>query len=132
MATGSRRSPGKDELAYRLAKMEAIVGAIRHGITWIGVVGIAVCGWGSIRALAGQVTLAQIFVLFSGKAAISQALAWVLGGSGFWYGWRERRLRKDTVERYSQRVRATEMGLDPGRSSSHLTHRGDTNPEDQR
>jgi hypothetical protein len=44
---------------------------------------------------------------------------------------KQRKLRRDVVERLSSRVPFLEKQLDPGRTSSKLTDRGDTNPEDR-
>jgi hypothetical protein len=47
------------------------------------------------------------------------------------YGLRERRLRRQTTERFTQRNYKLEKLVDPNRTSSHLTTRGTTNPEDR-
>lgn len=47
------------------------------------------------------------------------------------YGRRESKLRKDTVEKLQNRIKELEVQLDPGRSSSMLTERGDTNEGDK-
>ncbi len=47
------------------------------------------------------------------------------------YGWKQRDLRKTTVERLQSRIKELELKLDSKRSSSHLTPRGDTREEDK-
>lgn len=57
-------------------------------------------------------------------------LAIIFGVAGIVYGRRESKLRKDTVERLQDRNCRLEREIDPKRSSSQLTPRGDTRPED--
>lgn len=59
------------------------------------------------------------------------ALGFVIGAVGCGLAFGFRRLHKRTIERYHpERVRR-EQEIDPGRTSSTLTHVGDTNPEDR-
>jgi len=46
------------------------------------------------------------------------------------FSYRERHLRKDTVQKLHYRIELLERQLDPSRSTSGLTARGDTHPED--
>ncbi len=80
-----------------------------------------------IDSLAGQETQANI--------GISMFFDWrslgiLLGAGGIAYGWRERRLRQSTVQRLQPRIQELERLLDPGRTTSLLTEKGETNPED--
>lgn len=100
-------------------------------IQWAGLVTIAFFAYRSIECLAGQATFADVGIEILADVNVSKALAWVFGASGALYGLRQRSLRKTTVERLQDRVRELETGIDPGRSSSGLTPRGNTNPEDR-
>jgi len=58
------------------------------------------------------------------------AVSLVFGFAGIAYGWKQAKLRKDVVERIQARNQTLEKKLDPKRSTSSLTPRGDTRPED--
>ena len=82
-------------------------------------------------SLAGKTTFADIGINFLADIRVSETLAWIFGGSCAAYGWHQRALRKKTVERLQQRVVKFESEKDSGRTSSQLTTRGSTNPEDK-
>ncbi|MFK8029152.1 MAG: hypothetical protein AB8G18_02850 [Gammaproteobacteria bacterium] len=54
-----------------------------------------------------------------------------IGIGGILYGWSQRSLRRRTVERLHPYQEMYEKTLDPERSTSRLTKKGDTNPEDR-
>ena len=83
-----------------------------------------------VIALAGEQTMADIGIRFFADLRISSALAWLFGGGGALYGLRQRKLRRDTIERLEGRVKKYEKQLDPKRSSSRLTTRGETRKDD--
>jgi hypothetical protein len=120
----------RDELTYRIHRADLVASIIENGIRWPAACVIAFFGYLSIRALAGQHTVADIGIRVLGNLQVSEAVAWIFGGSGIVYGWRQRKLRRDKVERLQGRVRALETERDPNRSSSGLTPRGETHPED--
>lgn len=95
------------------------------GTGWLGYL-----AKGAILQLAGKTTLAELSFAFLGNVNVSTSLAWGAGIAGVTFGGLQRRLKKKTVERLHERIRKFEEQLDPGRSSSHLTPRGETNPED--
>ena len=99
-------------------------------IRWGGVVLIFRYIYLSIEALSGKTTMAAIGVNFLGNLTVSQSLAYILGGGGLLYGLGERRLRKRLVKRIGGRTRQLEAAIDPRRTSSNLTERGETNPRD--
>lgn len=85
----------------------------------------------SVHALAGSHTLADIGVSFLGKLEVSVTIAWMAATVGVVYGWKQRRLRLDTVERLQSRVQLLELQCDEKRTSSNLTPRGQTHPKDK-
>ena len=99
-------------------------------IKWGGLVLISYFIYGSVSALAGKNTNADIGVNFLANIRVSEAVAWIFGTCGIGYGWRQRALRKSTIERLQGRVKTLESEFDKRRSSSNLTERGDTNPKD--
>lgn len=99
---------------------------IRWGALW----GISYNAYLSIESLSGKYTLADIGVNFLSQMDVSITLAWGAGLMAVVYGLKQRKLRKDTIERMQLRVHQLETKIDPNRSSSNLTSRGDTRPED--
>lgn len=85
----------------------------------------------SIESLAGKETLTDIGINFLSEVKVSIALSWLVGFFGAFYGINQRKLRKDTVERLQTRIKEFEISVDSKRSSSQLTTRGDTRPEDK-
>jgi len=103
---------------------------LQYLIRWGAIVFIARYGYFSIAALSGEVTLAEVGISFFGKVEVSVAVAWTFGLVGGIYGIRQRKLRKDTVERLQGRISELERIIDKGRSSSRITSRGNSRPED--
>lgn len=85
----------------------------------------------SIAALSGQHTEALFAFNLFANVTVSKALAYVFGGCGIIYGGVQHRARKRIVGRLGPRVKELEEGIDPERSSSELTPRGDTHPNDR-
>ena len=120
----------ENRMLRRYRTMEAIVSVINNLVRWGGLVAIAYFTYLSVTALAGQRTIADIGIKFLADVRVSEALAWLFGGSGIAYGLRQRKLRRDTVERIQGRVQRFETNVDPRRTTSKLTTRGETRPED--
>jgi hypothetical protein len=118
------------QLLKRARANEGFVSIVNNLIRWGGLVSISYFAVLSIRAMAGQHTFADIGIRVLADVHVSEAVAWIFGGSGVAYGWRQRKLRRDTVERLANRNIELEKRLDPNRASSQLTPRGDTRPED--
>lgn len=89
------------------------------------------------QSLAGRVTIADVAidVVARLKAEPSPGpwllvTPWILTVAAVLYAWRQRRLRRDVIERQQERIRRFEQARDPDRTSSTLTPRGDTRQED--
>jgi len=123
----------KAELRYRLyGRIIDVIGSVvNRAIPWVGVVFIAYNVNSAVRFLAGRTTFADVGIKFLADFRISEAVAYVFGGGGLLYGLRNRKLRKDNVERMTRRIAQLEAQIDPRRSSSRLTSRGETRPEDK-
>ncbi len=137
------KTQSKQDLIIELADVKAesryirqsrITHAITTTITTIAkygtLLGIAYCMYLSIAVLAGKTTLANIGISFLGNVKISEAVAWLFGVSGVAFGYKQRQLRRKTVEHLQTRNIEIEQQIDPNRTSSTLTPRGDTNPRD--
>src|SRR6266567_6653131 len=117
----------KAELRYRLyGRIIDVIGSVvNRAIPWVGVVFIAYNVNSAVRFLAGRTTFADVGIKFLADFRISEAVAYVFGGGGLLYGLRNRKLRKDNVERMTRRIAQLEAQIDPRRSSSRLTSRGE-------
>lgn len=65
------------------------------------------------------------------KMIIIDVLCIIFGIAGIMYGIKQSKLRKDTIERLQGSNKALELKVDPGRSSSKLTKRGETREGDK-
>lgn len=110
---------------------EGVVSVLNNLIKWGGVVLIGRYIYLAILALAGRATFADIGIKILGDARVSEGLAWLLSTGSVAYGWHQRKLRKDTVERLQKRNQKFERQIDGGRTSSRITPRGNTRPEDE-
>jgi len=88
-----------------------------------------------VSDLAGKETLASIGlgILADVKTSrgVAMALCTLFGVSGSAYGLRQRKLRRDDIQRRSGEISELERIFDKKRSSSGLTRRGTTRKEDQ-
>ena len=108
-----------------------MVGSVLNAIIpWAGAGIVAFYLYSSVATLAGRYTFAQIGVSFLGDFKLSEAFAYLFGTGGVAYGLRQRKLRENNIERMAARLSAYETVQDPKRSSSRLTPRGQTRPED--
>ena len=82
----------------------------------------------SIDVLAGKTTVASVLLNFLGSLTVSKTLAYLFGGTGVVYGIAERQVRRKTIKRIGGRIKLLEMMIDPDRSSSGLTDKGDPAP----
>lgn len=78
-----------------------------------------------VHDLAGKQTAAKINV-----DIMTEVFAVAFGIGGIAYGRRQRKLRRDKTEYLQNRIQSLEKLVDPKRSSSRLTPRGETRPED--
>ena len=90
-------------------RSDSIVIVIRDLIKWGGICFIVYCCYLAVDSLAGRATNAEF---------------------GFNYGKHQNNLLKDVIERIEKRNSILEKRLDPERSSSMLTPRGETRVED--
>jgi hypothetical protein len=122
------------EVDYRIVKAESITKVVTTLVRYGTFSFVAWTVLQMVQALAGHVTIADISlaVRFLVSEKKKEVFSWGVGAAGFFYGWRQRKFRKDDIERRSERIAELERRLDPRRSSSKLDKRGGTNPEDMR
>jgi hypothetical protein len=82
-------------------------------------------------ALAGKTTLASLVLSVLANAKVSDCICLLFGGGGAVYGVAQRQLRRRAIKRLTGRPKELEVAIDPNRSSSELTARGTTRPEDE-
>lgn len=120
----------ENKMLRRARRGEGLTTIVVTLIRWGGGVGIAFFFYLTIEALAGKSTESNLALKlvtdFNASDYLWKTLAAVFGI----YGWNQRKLRKDTVQRLQGRNSKLETAIDPGRTSSRLTQRGDTRPED--
>jgi hypothetical protein len=122
----------KEFLDFRLhlKRLEIWDVGVRLLVPWGFGALIAFFAYLSIAILAGRYTFAQIGVNVLGNLKISESISYVSGLTGVLYGLKERRLRRKNIQRLSTQIQKLEKQADPNRSSSDLTERGTTRPED--
>ncbi|MBE0567932.1 MAG: hypothetical protein IH621_18405 [Krumholzibacteria bacterium] len=108
--------------AVRITQFLATAGAVCF---------LGYCFWQATAVMAGHETTLNLVlrVLSDLKLTIGINIAATASFTGLWL--RERKLRKDTVERLQSRIKKLELARDPQRTTSNLDARGDTNPEDK-
>jgi hypothetical protein len=105
--------------------------AVRLLVPWGALVVIFYFALQGVRAVAGTHTFADIGIKLLGNVSAPEWLSYIVGGGAGAYGIKERKLRRDTVERLTGRIKQLEQMIDLARTSSHLTERGTTRPEDK-
>jgi hypothetical protein len=104
--------------------------AVQVALKW-GTIAFAVwCLKESITAFAGTTSTANVVVSFLGQLEVSNAIAALFGVGGTAYGYKQRKLKGDTVKRLQSRIQELESRFDKNRTSSELTQTGETNPQD--
>ena len=124
-----------------------ITKVIRDLIKYGCLLGISYFAYSSIDSLSGATTQANINIKAEGSVNLGTGekdisiglpewykgtlfLALIFGVGGIAYGRIQAKLRKDVIQRYHPTMQEAERRVDNMRSSSELTERGDTRPED--
>lgn len=104
----------------------------RHAL-WAGVAVFGIYNLPPVlEVIAGKETALSLIASFLINTGTGKSIgaAWIVAIAAMIVAYRERRLRKSTVERLATRIREFEKIADPGRTTSGLTIRGDTRPGD--
>lgn len=83
------------------------------------------------EAMAGKKTDANIVLDFLGGPQVTVAFSMLAPLLAIAYGGLQRKLRKDTTEKLSKHIQTLELRVDPARTSSTLTARGNTREIDK-
>lgn len=79
-----------------------------------------------VQAMAGKKTLADFGVRVLADVKLGEIIPYVATAMGWLFGVNAQRLRRNTTERLTNRIRELEQHIDPSRSTSGLTPRGQT------
>jgi hypothetical protein len=85
----------------------------------------------AVEALAGQDTSVYVRAVLGVFADLHVSILVALAGATTVWALFERILRHRIIVRLHTRIQKRELGIDPERSTSGLTTRGQTNPEDR-
>lgn len=118
------------DLALERLRVAERYATLRTAIKWAGVCGSLYVGKELVIALAGHETAVSVSLAFLGDW--KTVLSYIAGGAGVSWGYAERRLRHNTIDRLQGRIRELETMHDPKRTSSGLTTQGKTHPKDKR
>jgi hypothetical protein len=119
------------EQIIRLKTIDAIDANVRLIIRYGLFAVIAFFAYRSISVLAGQHTFADLGIRFMADVKVGNAISYVVGGGGVLYGAQQKRLRGNAIQQMGSHIKELETKADPSRSSSGLTERGKTRPEDE-
>jgi hypothetical protein len=84
-----------------------------------------------VDSLAGKTTFAYFFANFLANIGVQFVAALSVSGLSIAYGVYQKQQKKITTERLHKRIKELEIQINPERSSSGLTPRGETNPADK-
>jgi hypothetical protein len=113
-----------------MSQLTTEIGATIRTIVKYGVLlGIVYYVFRSIEVLAGRQTGANIIFAILGEQKVACSIAFLFGGGGAVYGWRQNRQREHLIQKWAPKIAEEERKFDPGRDSSGLDDRGRT-PED--
>jgi membrane protein YqaA with SNARE-associated domain len=122
------RAPGTVEF-YRTQQRYATARTAIKAAAWVA---CAYIGFNAATAFAGQSTAVAISLILTALVDAKFALSIALAGAACAWAVAERLLRHRKVEQMQGRLKELEKKIDPGRSSSGLTTKGQTAPKDRR
>lgn len=118
------------DLQHKLKLLDVVDSLGSKVIRWGSSIFIIYLFSSALKELAGKETYADVFIAVLGNLTFERGACYVAGGAGVVYGLLERKLRRDKTEKLANRIQGLEKSFDPKRSSSKLTPRGMTRPED--
>jgi hypothetical protein len=119
-----------ERLAFK--KIDAVISVIGLALKFAAIVMCFRYGYLSVVALAGKSTFADVGFRILGNLKVSEGISYIFGAGGILYGAGQRRLRRRNIERIVPLKNKLEKILDRKRTSSSLTSKGTTRPEDER
>ncbi len=127
----SEGSKSEQELKLAYKRIDAFVTVAKTLIQWAALVACVFFVYKCVVALSGKETFASLGMSIFGNVKVSDGILYVLTGGSILYGLGERGLRRKTIRRLTPRSIELEKRLNPARTSSGLTKKGTTQPEDK-
>jgi hypothetical protein len=125
------RSKLEGDYLVKFRKLDILADAVHLAFPWLSLVAIFFFTYLMVVQLAGKTTLAEFGVKVLADIKLPQVLAYLFGVGGLGYGIGERHLRHKKVAHMEGHIKTLEAAFDPSRSSSGLTRKGTTRPEDK-
>ncbi|HTS10456.1 MAG TPA: hypothetical protein VMP68_33135 [Candidatus Eisenbacteria bacterium] len=130
----SASAPHKEVSAFRWFFGQVFVLLRRHGgaiMMWLALGYIAHAVSQAFIAYAGQSSYADLSVRLLANVSVVWELSLTLSGISVTLYVRERGLHRNTRQRLTARITELELRIDPQRTSSQLTPRGETRKGDE-
>lgn len=131
MASGPSRKRTELENRISFKRIDAGVSVVKAFLKYSTIIICVYFAYLAIAALAGRTTFASIGLSILGNVNVKDSIYIVLTVGGIIYGVGQRQLRRRNIERLTKQTMELEKRLDPKRTSSGLTKRGTTRPEDK-
>jgi hypothetical protein len=119
------------EHSIKYKKLDIVNSAIQTFLKYGSLVAISAIFASALKILSGKQTLLNVTMLLVAHLKLSEKISYALGLAGILYGYRQRRLRRIVIENMSEHQRRLELSLDPRRTSSKITSKGTTRPDDR-
>lgn len=127
----------KTDADYKLAfkRIDAVTMIVKTVCKYACPVGCVYFAYKIVEVLAGRATVASfamsVAISVLGNDKVFKIIASLITGGSIIYGVSERRLRRRVTQRLTLRPGQLERLIDPKRTSSGLTPKGTTRPEDR-
>lgn len=126
----ARRVVRPRDVTLEISRLDQQWRTVRTAVRGVCLVAVVWLAGNIVGPLAGENTALSLGVSFLGDLKVS--LAFTLAASAAAWAVVERVLRQRKTQYLQDRVRELEARLDPHRSTSGLTPKGKTNPNDKR
>lgn len=132
----AERSLGERELELKYQLRFRFIDVVSKALDRLipGAVAVLIVYFGIYRTaheLAGKETFGAFWIGLLADIKPDEIMAWLTALIGWMFGINSQRLRRNTTERLSSRIRELEQRVDPNRTTSGLTPRGQTPPDAQ-
>ena len=117
--------------AVELHRIDQRYTTVRTGFRCVLGMVVAYFIWKCVESLAGAETTLLVRASLRMFATVSFVGSAVLAGAFGGWGWKERKLRQNTVRQLQGHITRLETQIDPNRTSSGLTTEGKTHPRDR-
>jgi len=121
----------QNEYSIKFKKLDIVNSAIQTTLKLSALVAICAILASALKVMSGKQTLLNVTMLLIANLKMSEKISYILGLGGLLYGYRQRRLRRIVIENMSGHQRKLELLLDPQRTSSGITPKGTTRPDDK-